>query len=862
MLQLRIGLVVCLLAVVNSVLADEPLRTTADRSVDVHHIALTLDVDLPRKTISGQAVLDLELLRSANVIKLNAVNHTDVTATIRQPGSDRSISVPVYNSGETLTLDLVAPTSKPMVLMRPRERWLVTINYQVREPQSGLYFFGPTSDSPDTPLMVWSQGEPTGNRHWFPSVDNPNERQSTEMTVTVQKGFEALSNGKLVSREDVGSDREQFHWVQEKSHVSYLVTLVVGEFIVATEEWRGKPVTYYVPKNRAADTQRTFGRTVRMLDFFSERFGIDYPWEKYAQVVVHQFVFGGMENTSATTLYGRTMHDERAILDSTPDWLIAHELGHQWWGDLVTCKDWSHLWLNEGFATYSEVLWAEYALGRDERDWHLLADLRDARSGTTQSRPVLDRRYRHPGSMFDNRVYPKGGWILHMLRSRLGDDDFFRGLQRYGTVYAYQSAETSDLRQIFERLYGVSLERFFYDWTERPGHPELLVESEYIPAERSVKLHVKQTQKGDVFQIPVRVTLEFDEVSRTGPKRVVDRVMTDREFTEVVRVSGEPQLVRVDPDFTLLASIKEKKSPALWKAQLLTQSLSVPERVRAAEHFGSVTTDASREVLQQALESDGFYGVRVEAAKALGRLKGDVARSALVAGLVQQEHPHVRRACANALSGFKGDTEVISSLTKKWTAGDPSYFVESSVLSALAETSSEPPVDLLTAALDKSSHRETIRLAAFRGLARSTDSSVLEVLFDWTQPDKPHVCRHEAIVRLAEYTNQNELDGAIADRIVRHFLTRIDRDGPRMRGSLAKALGQLGSRATSAIPRLEQLAESDPYDWTRDSARAAVEKIRTSKPDDSELARLRREVEEQRKLNRELEQRLIKLEAK
>ncbi len=837
--------------------ADESLRTTADRTIDVHHIRLEVDVDLRKKTVSGTATIDFSLLRSSTMISLDAVD-LDVrsNARLRRWGPDQKThDVFIYNTGKTLQI-----VDLQNFDVRPDEKWRLEIDYSARDPRSGLYFFGPTDDAPQTPLMVWSQGEPTGNRFWFPCVDNPNERQSTEMIVTVDKGLEVLSNGKLVSRKDVERDRVRFHWSQEKSHVSYLVSLVVGEFDVTGEEWRGKPVTYYVPKDRSADTQRTFGRTTRMLDFFSERFGIEYPWEKYAQVVVHQFVFGGMENTSATTLYGRTMHDERAMLDSTPDWLIAHELGHQWWGDLVTCKDWSHLWLNEGFATYSEILWDEYAHGRDDRDWHLLQDQRAARSGTTLSRPVLDRRYRHPGSMFDNRVYPKGAWVLHMLRSRLGDEDFFRGLQRYGTVYAYQSAETSDLRQVFERLYGVSLERFFYDWIERPGHPELLVESEYLPSERKMKIHVKQTQKGDVFQIPVRVSF-----SVKGPVDVgsVDRLMTEREFTQYVDTTKRPYLIHVDPDFTLLATIREKKAPVFWEAQLLNSGdlPSVPERVRAAEHFAEVRTDKSRELLRKCLETDSFWGVRTEAAKALGRTKGDIAREALLEGLAQ-EHPKVRRACADALKAFASDSIVIAALTQKSRDGDESYFVESSVLTSLAEIATEPPVQLLTDALDKPSHRETIRIAALRGLARATDKKVLDVLFDWTKPDKPHVCRHEAIRRLVEYVNGNEADKAVVDRVVRHFLDLIDRDGPRLRGSLASGLGQLGSLAGAAVSRLEQLAETDPYDATRDAAGKSLEKIRTSEPGDSELARLRREVEDARKRNRELEERLIKLEAK
>jgi aminopeptidase N len=199
------------------------------------------------------------------------------------------------------------------------------------------------------PLTVWSQGEPITNRHWIPARSS-DEKQTSEMFVTVADGFTS-SQRRLVAKKPNADKSVTFHWKQEQPHVSYLITLVVGQFDIVEEKWKDLPVLYYVPKGRKEEIARTFGRTREMLDLFSRKFGIDYPWEKYAQVVVEQFTAGGMENTSATTLHDRVLHDERSMLDHSPDGLIAHELAHQWWGDLVTCRDWSHLWLNEGFAS-------------------------------------------------------------------------------------------------------------------------------------------------------------------------------------------------------------------------------------------------------------------------------------------------------------------------------------------------------------------------------------------------------------------------------------------------------------------------------------------------------------------------------
>ncbi|MBE85273.1 MAG: peptidase M1, partial [Gemmatimonadetes bacterium] len=524
-----------LLGAKTSAFTEDALRTAASRPVDILHIRLDLDVQLKAKTVAGSATIDFVAIQPTRTLSLNAVGHE--VSLVKVVGK-KTGKVSFENSGETIDIDLGRTLSRG-------EKGRVQIDYRVRDPKAGLYFFQPSKAEPDVPLTVWSQGEPTANRHWFPCLDNPNERQTTELLATVDDGFEVLSNGSLESKKKLENGRVKFHWKQAKPHVAYLVTLVVGEFEIGRTEWRGRPVTYYVHKNRAADIERTFRNTSKMLDFFSERFGIEYPWEKYAQVVVEQFMWGGMENTSATTLYPATMHDERALIDGNPDWLIAHELGHQWWGDLVTCKDWSHLWLNEGFATYCETLWAEHYKGKDERDYLLYNESKQARSGSALTRPVVDRRYPDPSTMFDSRAYPKGGWILHMLRSQLGDDDFFRGIQRYGTVYAYQTVETNDLRQVFEKLYGVSLERFFYDWTQRPGHPTLLVKSSYSAKEKQMKLEVKQTQKADPFHIPLRI-----ELTMPGDEKpvVLERLMTDREFTSYLPVQKRPTLVRVDPE--------------------------------------------------------------------------------------------------------------------------------------------------------------------------------------------------------------------------------------------------------------------------------------------------------------------------
>jgi len=392
------------------------LHFPADRPADIEHIKLTLRVDVPEETAQGSASIDLVALRELSSIRFDAVDFDVSGVTMTRDG--RRDSVRHLNDGESITL-LLGDHPLPA-----GEKVSVHIDYGISDPKSGLNFYGPTAQDPDIPYVVWSQGESITNRYWFPCFDHPNEKQTTEMIVTVDAGNVAISNGRLLSKKKNADDTVTFHYLQDKPHAAYLVTLIVGKFHREEDTWRGKPVIYYVPEDRADDLRRAFANTPRMLEFFSNAFGVEYPWDGYTQTCAHGFG-GGMENTSATTLGLRTLHDARAHLDYSSDGLVSHELAHQWFGDLITCKDWSHLWLNEGFATYATALWDEFDLGRDEYDYQIYQDMKRAFSGAKE-RPVVDRAYDHPGQMFDARSYPKGSSILHMLRRRVGDEAFRR----------------------------------------------------------------------------------------------------------------------------------------------------------------------------------------------------------------------------------------------------------------------------------------------------------------------------------------------------------------------------------------------------------------------------------------------------
>jgi aminopeptidase N len=825
--------------------AEEPFRSSGDRPIDIQHIRLELQVDLPKKTVLGQAFIKLRSLRPIHAISLDAAEF-EVRSVALSNGSPETQPIRFHHDGNKLTVDLdpAWPAGREGTLR---------VDYRIRDPKAGLHFFAPSPSDPKVALSVWSQGESTTNSHWFPCLDQPNQRQTTEILATVADGFEVLSNGKLVDRRTNPDKTVTFHWLQDKPHPAYLVTLVVGQFDVVREDWEGMPVLFYVPKGKSGDVARSMGRTRDMLTFFSQRFGIRYPWDKYAQVVAEQFG-GGMENTSATTM-GDILLDERARLDQTSDWIVSHEMAHQWWGDLVTCRDWAHIWLNEGFASYAEALWAEHDLGPDEYAYNMVEKSGGAIGGG-QKRPIVDRRYPNPDSMFDGRAYPKGAWVLHMLRQRLGDDVFFRCLQRYGTEYRLQSADTTDFRKCLEAETGRTLERFFYDWTERPGNPVLTVKAEYLPETKLARVSVKQTQAGEAFHFPLTIAFHCPPASQPV---VLEQEITEKDQVAYFPLPERPTYLEVDPQQAVLAEINEDQGRDSWMAQL-TEAPNVAVRIRAAAHFGKSKEPADRDALAKALPAEKFWGVRTHIAQALGESGGDICRDALIQGL---QHPHAktRRACADALGKFRHDTKAAEALKTVLKKGDPSYNVEAAALTAYVATQPADAVAVALPWLSKPSLHDLYPRTALNSLGEAQDLSLLDTIIDWTKRGKPRNCRSAALTALGRLAKAAPTDSQ-RDQIVKAVVACLDGEGPQVRGAAAETLRELGQSATPALPALEALSRHDPEERVREQARRAVEQIRSHTPVPVEVTRLREELERLKKTHEDLRDRLQKFEKK
>jgi aminopeptidase N len=827
--------------------AVEPLRTAVDRPIDVEHIRLDLRVDLPNKSVDGTATLRVKSLRGIRHIGLDAVGFEVKKVTLTTPESEAAPAKFNHN-GKRLVIDLDQAWPAG-------QRGTLRIDYRVHDPKEGLHFFGPSKEDKDTPWTVWSQGEPISNRHWIPCIDEPDQRQTTELVVTAAEGFEVLSNGKLVERKDnPGEKTVTFHWLQNQPHPAYLVTLVVGQFDVVREEWDKIPVLYYVPKGEKDKVARTFGRTREMLDVFSKRFGVHYPWEKYAQVVAYQFG-GGMENTSATTL-GDFLQDDRSILNDDPDWVIAHELAHQWWGDLLTCRDWAHLWLNEGFASYAECIWAEHSQGRDAYDYNVYQKAGGAIEGG-KKRPVVDRRYPSPDSMFDGRAYPKGAWVLHMLRRRLGEDAFWKSIQRYADSHRLKSVETADFRRTLETESGRDLERFFYDWTERPGSPVLDVATTYLPESKQGRVVVKQTQEGEAFHFPLTIAFQF----QNGAKPVVvDQDVIEKEYTLLVPLPGRPARVDVDAEFTILGELNETKDADLWKAQLL-EGPGVPARIRAAKHFAKEKTDANRLLLAQAFTGEKYYGGRVEMAGLLGELSGDISRDALLKGM-NDGNAHVRLACMQQMGKFKKDAKVTEAIKGVLRDGDASYKVLGGALIAYADQGHKDSVALIEPWLSRPSYRDTLRSQALHALAATGEPATMETLRDAAKPGHSRAGRTAALQGLVALAKKQTTDES-RKRIVQSVADALQSEGRFVRLNVLIGARDLGPVAAPLLPILEEFTH-DLNAQIREEAQKMIDQVKakpaataSTAPD---LKQLREEIDRLKREQESLRRRLNQVE--
>ncbi len=811
-----------------------------DRPIRARKLRLELGLDFDRRCVSGSAIHRVVVVRPVSVLTFDAVELDVSNVLVNEQSAGFS------NDGRQLHVHLAAPA-------QPGEELKVDIAYAAH-PRRGLYFLGPDTHYPKRPRQAWTQGQDEDNRCWFPCLDTPGQKAFTEIAVEVPASMLALSNGKLLDTREL-DDRRRFHYRLDHPHSPYLVTLVAGEFERQTEMAGDVELAYLVPRGREEDAKRAFANTKEMLELFGRLIGHPYPYPSYSQVCVADFIFGGMENTTATTLTENTLHDARAHLDYSSDPLVSHELAHQWFGDLLTCRDWPHGWLNEGFATYFEVLWKEHKEGRDEADKNRADDLALylEEFGQRYGRAIVERRYEKPVEIFDRHLYEKGGLVLHELRRRLGDEQFFAGLKLYVERHREGVVETQDLARALEEVSGRSLGRFFEQYVHRPGHPQLEIEAAWKAEEKLLRLRVQQKQKLPKDEAPYELSLPVRVVNGTGA--VVHQLeLHDRDQTIFLRCDEEPKQLVVDPRRDALCTLEVKKPVAMWLEELK----SAPEgraRMAAAKALGKDGSVKALAAVREALLHDGFWAVQAEAARALGEAKGTAARDALLEGL-KLPHPKARRAVVKALGNFRGDAKVASAMEALLDRGDDSYFVESESARQTGKLRTPRALELLKRAMERESFTDVIRVGALDGLAELRAPEGYGIAREYTRLGHSEQVRGaacHALAKLAEPARQPD--------DARELLCELAEDG-MLRVSVAAldALGDLGDR--KALGTLRRVADRALDGRVRRKAREVEKELRESARQNKEVADLRDELQKLRDEVRELREKVAARESR
>lgn len=773
-----------------------------DKSYHVLHYDIRISIDDREKTVTGRVTTTL-------------VPYPPALATLSFDAEEMTIHR-VTLGGRDMHFE-VRPATLLISLDHPysyRDTLSVTIEYSCR-PRKGLYFVQPDSAYPDKPWQIWSQGEDMDNHFWFPCYDFPNDKATSELTVTLPAKYTALSNGALAGvTENRNRKTRTFHWKESRPHSSYLIMLAAGEYTVLRDRVGSLPLEYYVYPRQVEDARACFSQTPRMIRFFSEKIGFPYPWEKYAQVLIRDFVVGGMENTSATSLADEaTVYDARARLDNSPVSLIAHELAHQWWGDVVTCRDWRHLWLNESFASYFDPLYVEYSVGRDEFDYQMYNAQRhgievDKRLGR---KPIVS-----VGSYGEN-VYPRGAAVLHMLRFVLGDDLFWRSMHHYITKYQFQNVETNDLKVAVEEATGLNLAWFFNQWVYRAGYPVFEVSYRWNDARQCVDLHVRQTQTTDsltgIFHTPVDI--EFTTPAGSVTHRVI---LTSADTVVTLPAPARPTLVIFDKGNWLLKELHFSKTPDEWLAQAETAANPV-DRIRGIRELSamqdSVTCQAA---LTRIAAADPFWAVRQEAVTVLGDLrvagpegKEEIQRTLLAAS--RDVRPSVRAAALRQLSKFRSP-EVLGRLHA--ALEDSSYSVEAAAIRALSTADSARVLPLLLRELSVPSHRNIVATTALVAMRTVDSTQAIATARKEIRYGRPTELRYTALGILASQARHN------SDLLP--VLAPLARDGNRsIRQYAITTLGEVGD--ASVLPLLDSIAAESPAS-AAEHAREAAAKIR------------------------------------
>src|SRR5215813_11927421 len=698
-----------------------PYQWPRSHNYDVQHYRIKLAFDWAARSVTGETTITLKPL-------------ADDFKEIEIDAGEMSIKSVTLADGPPLKFDY-RDKEKLFVSLdhayTPANTIAVVISYSAA-PKKGLTFILPTESDPSRPRQIWSQGEARTNHYWFPCYDYPNDKATSELIATVEDNYRVISNGVLVSTTPESKTKmKTWRWRMDQPFSSYLVSIIVGEYAEVPGQFKGKPVISYVYPDQVENGRLSLGKLPQMVAFFSEKTGYDYPYPKYAQTMVRDFG-GAMENITATTMTDTAVHDKRAHIDVSSEEIQSHELAHQWFGDLLTCRDWGEIWLNESFATFMEAVWNEHEKGKDDYLYEMSNNQQAYYQAWFQGsrRPIVTNRYDDPDAVFDTYAYPRGAAVLNMLRFVLGEDQFWKAIRHYVKKYEWQNVETAQFKVAIEEATGENLGWFFDEWVYKMGHPEFEITSTYDGA-KTLRLTVKQTQKSDDkrpwFPSPDVFIMPVDIAVTTASGEKVHRVWIDnRDEQFKFDVDSKPLIVNFDRGNYLIKRVKFNRGDADLAYQLLHDNDSTG-RVRAAvELKQGGHSETAAKALAEACAKDQFWAVRSESAKSLGEFRTDISRAGLLEA-VKDKDARVRRAAIAGLASLKD--KQLADLFIDRINNDPSYQVVGESAKALGLTGAPSAYDALVGLLKQDSWQDNLRAAALNGLGNLKDSRSLDLGF-------------------------------------------------------------------------------------------------------------------------------------
>lgn len=672
-----------------------PRQFERSRNYDVQHYCINLTFDLDQKEFWGTNTITLTplndgfkecVLDAEELSVISVINSAETALEFKQTKKHLIIQFSkVYNYGDEIKF---------------------CVEYCATDPQHGLFF---DDQSADHPQMVSTVSWPEYAHHWIPCYDYPNDKATHDTIVTVSDAFKVLSNGRLVSvEEDMEKGTRTYHWLQDLPHSAYLFLLAIGPFAIIEDSLGSLPVNYWVYEQDIEDAKWIFNKTPHMIDFFNSIYGYTYPWAKYDQVISPR-MGGGAENTTATLLGQGVIHDKRAEQDFSWDRIIAHEIAHQWWGDLITLRSWEHTWMNESFATYSDYLYTNHDRGEDEGAYDLLRKknqyLQEAR--TRYMRPIVFDRYDRPQQNFDSHTYPKGAAVLHMLRFILGDKPFFRTLKHFLHKHEFQAVDTHDFMVAVKEATGQNMDWFFEQYIFKPGHP--VFEISYLWEEKSRKVKMKVCQVQDtsrgipIYKIPVIIGIHTDK-GKTSEKAWIEKKEQVFEFA----AEEKPLMVRFDEGNNLLKEWIFDKSLDELLYQLENDD-AIGRGWAAAELIEYANDSRALASLIKSAQSDDFWAVRQNAVITLGKNKREEDIN-FFKEKCEDENSKVRSAAIQNLGNY-GYAELVP-FFRECFENDDSYLVQAEALRSIGKCGNRSQLPFLEKATKLNSPRNVIKIAA------------------------------------------------------------------------------------------------------------------------------------------------------